>query len=49
MNKKQKATPKQVYKVTKRLHRQEIKKLRADIKKHKLLIKQARVTYKLTK
>jgi len=32
-----------------KLHRKEIKKLKADIKKHKLLIKQAKLAYKIGK
>lgn len=49
-------TPKSIYKIAKRDHKEAIKKLKAqrkqlkaDIKKHKLLIKQARLSYKLTK
>lgn len=49
-------TAKQIYKEAKANHKAEIKKLRdniktlkADIKKHKLLAKQAKTTYKLTK
>lgn len=37
------------YKRVKQLHKREIKQAKADIKKHKLLIKQARITYKLSK
>jgi len=44
-NSKLKAT----YKATKALHTKEIKQARADIRKHKLLIKQAKLTYKLSK
>ena len=49
-------TPKGIWKIAKRDHKEQIKKLKAqrkqlkaDIKKHKLLIKQARLTYKLSK
>lgn len=40
---------KKAYKNTIKLHKQAVKKLRGDIKKHKLLMKQATITYKLTK
>jgi len=38
-----------VYKDTKAEHKAQIKQLRSDIHKHKLLIKQAKLSYKLNK
>ena len=46
---KEKIMSKENYKTAKALHKNEIKKLHADIRKHKLLIKQAKLTYKLSK
>lgn len=37
------------YKAAKRIHKAQIKKLRANIKSHKLMIKQARTGYRLVK
>lgn len=37
------------YKETKAIHKAEIKKLKNDIKKHKLLIKQAKIVFQLSK
>ncbi len=37
------------YRNAKRLHRQQIRQLRANIASHKLMIKQAKTTYKLVK
>lgn len=44
-----KPTPRDEYKQAKATHKEAIKQMRADIKKHKLLIKQAKLTYKLSK
>jgi len=37
------------YKEAKSIHKAEIKKLKRDIRNHKLLIKQAKIIYQLTK
>lgn len=37
------------YKETKKMHKLEIKQLKNDIHRHKLLIKQAKIMYKLSK
>lgn len=44
-----KMTPKDTYKKTKAAHRAAIHKLKQDIKKHKLLERQAKTIYKLSK
>ncbi len=40
---------KEQYKKTKAAHKVAIRKLKQDIKKHKMLIKQAKLVYKITK
>lgn len=40
---------KQTLKAAKKLHKNEIKKLRRDIRNHKLLMRQAKISYKLSK
>lgn len=46
---KRKNTPKHDYKKTVGIHKSEIAKLKHQIKKHKLMIKQAKLTYKISK
>ena len=41
--------PRKAYKQAKSYHKEQIRLLKADIKKHKLLIKQAKLSYKLSK
>lgn len=54
VNNKKEAKPEQlshkdIYKLTKTKHKDAIRQLKCDIKRHKLLIKQAKLTYKLNK
>lgn len=41
--------PKEEFKKTKTMHKQEIKKLKSEVRQHRLLIKQAKIVYKLKK